>query len=302
MGVGPEPLARDVHLICLPGKAALTVEVVGLMDAVKQAATILPQIIEPISDVQQSTQQEQTARKLGTQWVDHSQAYLQSVIKTQMNMYIYEIAAIPVGYQLEHINRVSALLARSQVKVVFPHEAGDTIKVHQWQIDWDKRSFASSTIDHHPDGSTTAQTLEMSEQKVVSQSDQLAFAADHASDIPWPVTEDQWPVQWMVQQNMLDQWMLIRTAYTASPPVLNWVCLQKAEKGYRVLRRPVQCVDANIFLFDDDGNFESLQGFDNEAGATSTLALRVQRVDAKDVYNQWPTHVKPIEQWTKDHE
>ena len=84
------------------------------------------------------------------------------------------------------------------------------------------------------------------------------------------------------------------------PRALDCACATTKVQG--LLRRPVVCLDTNQYRFDDQGHFEALDGFDFEAGQSSTLSLSVQRVNVNQVYNQWPGHQKAIAQWIKDHE
>ncbi|HAI10671.1 MAG TPA: hypothetical protein DCM28_03140 [Phycisphaerales bacterium] len=302
MGIGPEPLSRDVHVIRLGQGATLTVQVTGMVDAVKLAATHLPQLVGTLGEVSGDTTSENQARQRGQSLVDHSTEHLKNVIQPERNFYTIGIANQPVGYQLESILRDQTQQASGSVHIVFPSTRGHASIDHQWQVDFDKRSFESATEEHSADGSVKKRSLSINNGRVICTSDQMSYDLTDADQIPWPISEDYWPVDWMADQQLLDQWMLIRTAYSASPPAWHWVNVQKTSKGFRVMRRPILSVDTNVYTLDEQGQFVSLEGYDFEAAAHSTLALSVQRVPADVVYNHWPKQKNDIAKWIKDHE
>lgn len=301
-GVGPEPLSRQVHIIEPHGQAALVIEVTGEVDSVQSVDEYLPDIAAMLAQTSDALAGQMSAIERGKQWVAYAPQHLKQTIKDELNVYAVHMADQWVGYQLESIKRESDNLASSFVHVVFPSAKGDSKIDHFWEVDFDKQVYHSATQEKIAEGKDTHQSLKMSDGKIVCESNVLDFTDENAADIPWPINEDFWPVDWFTQQGWLDQWLLVRTAYTASPPILHWVRLEKTTLGYRLLRRPVVCLDTNQYRFDDQGHFEALDGFDFEAGQSSTLSLSVQRVNVNQVYNQWPGHQKAIAQWIKDHE
>lgn len=303
MGIGPEPLSRMVHVITLPEAASLTVEVTGNVDSVKQASSMLLKIIKPLATLPGYADAEQTALQTGSKLVDYSLKHLKTAVKNESNVYRIRIANQPVGYQLESITREDEDHAHSQVHIVFPATGKvDAYIDHVWTIDFAQNHYTSVTQDHNANGSVYKRSLSMMGQNVICESDILGYADDQGADIPWPVAEDYWPVTWMTQQDMLDQWMLIRTAYAGTPPALHWVRLQAHDEGYRLLRRPIHCVDSSVYELDAQGNFLSLDGYDFTAGPTSSVSLSVDRVKPSSVYNQWPAHKTSILKWISDHE
>jgi hypothetical protein len=301
-GVGPEPISRQVHIIEPHGQAALLIEVTGETESVEKARQLIPDIPALLAGVPDALQNQLLAIDRGKQWVTYSQTHLKQTIHDELNVYAIHMADQWVGYQLESIKRESDDLASSFVHVVFPSHQGDSKIDHFWEADFDKQVYQSATQEKYGQDKVVDRTLKMADGRIVCESEKLGFEDDHADDIPWPINEDFWPVDWFVKQGWLDQWLLIRAAYTASPPMLHWVKLERNEQGYRLLRRPAICADTNQYQFDVQGQFKSLHGFDFEAGQSSTLSLSVQRIDVNQVYNHWPTHEKAIAQWIKDHE
>lgn len=301
MGIGPEPMSRDVHVFEPRDGIALTFEVTGTPEAVKQVSTLIPQLAQPLTQAMPSY--EPDARKAGRRVVDHAVEHLDHTIGMEKNVYSITIADQLMGYQLEAITRPDQLHAQGTVHIVFPGiNGGQAFIDHHWKIDFAKLSFVSATEDHTSDGTIKKRSLAMSGGQIVCESDTLNYSIVDAEDIPWPVSEDYWPVEWMTQKGLLEKWLLIRTVYSASPPMWYWVTLQQTDKGYRVLRRPIYSVDTNVYELDDKGNFIALTGYDFEAAAHSTLSLSVHRVDIETVYNQWPTRKSDIAKWIKDHE
>lgn len=302
MGIGPEPLSRDVHVIRPPEGVTLTVEVTGHADVVKQIATRIGKLVEPLSKMAGDFASENDARQRGRQLVDHAIDHLDHAIHSERNLYTIAMANQLVGYQLETITREDKQWASGSVHLVFPSPNTDASIDHHWKIDFAQRSFISATEDQTSDGKIKKRSLAIASGQINCHSDKLEYEVTGATDIPWPVSEDYWPVKWLTDQDMLGKWMLVRTVYSTSPPTWHWVILEKTSQGYRVLRRPIFCVDTNVYMLDEKGNFMSLDGYDFEAAAHSTFALSVHRVDADTVYNHWPAKKSDIAKWITDHE
>ena len=301
IGIGPQPLSRDLHVFERSEAMPLIFEVVGQVDAVKAVVDLLPELAGTMDTMPEHFTPQREALEQGRNLVNQTVGHLKKVVKTEQCFYTIAIANKKIGYQLEQIIRLTQATAQSDIQVVFPSQNNQAgIVDHHWAINWADESFTSDTVEHALAGRLTQRRLKMTPGNVVCQADVLAFNLN-VSDILWPVAEDHWPVDWIKQQGLLNRWLLIFTVSASKPPILNWVNIQQAGEGYRLQRRPVYSLDTHVFLLDARGSFVSLNGFDQDARSTGALAITVQRVPLEDVYNQWPTDKPSIQKWIKEH-
>ncbi|MBL4702664.1 MAG: hypothetical protein JKX85_15570 [Phycisphaeraceae bacterium] len=301
IGIGPQPLSRDLHVIEQARAMPLIFEVIGQVDAVKAVVDLLPQLASTMDMMPEHFTQQREALEQGLKVVSQTVGHLKNVVKSEQVFYTIAIANKKIGYQLEQITRLTQETAQSDIQVVFPSQKNKSAIVdHHWAIDWKNESFTSDTVEHPFEGNLTQRRLHITPSNIVCQADALAFNLN-VSDIPWPVAEDNWPVDWIKQQRLLNRWLLISTVSASKPPILNWVYIQQVAEGYHLLRRPVYGLDTHVFLLDARGRFVSLNGFDLDVRSTGALAITVQRVTLEDVYNQWPTDKPSIQKWIKEH-
>lgn len=300
IGIGPEPMSRDVHIIQMPQANAWVLEVAGPAVTVKQMAQLIPDLIGDLTVDPEALLMQDQALALGQSIAEHAPVYLKKVIQTGQEFSTMSTGNKLFAYTFGQVTRQDNS-ARGNVRFVYPaSQMKDTFFSYRWQLDWGKSEFFLQTTTQERGGKVQTKKIEMSKHQIVGLSDTHEFETK-VEHVPWPVLDDHWPVKWAEQKGLLNQWFLMRLVSGVAPPQLHWIYMTSSVQGYRVIRRPIDAVDAIVYSLDHHGQFLRVDGFKYHAYPTGAQAVLVQRITAEDVYNQWPAYKKIVEDWiTKD--